>query len=965
MVKRIWAIFSISIKRIFSLPWMSLATLTGMVFATSLSMSVPLYASSVYNRIFLQSIEGAANNPYTPDYPPFSFMFYYDSSAYGNLQWPDLAAINTYLQTQSGAALGLPIRFTSRYFATDPMALFPASVDTFPDTQKPLTWSSLAMMDNLEQHITVLEGRFPRYSPDGPIEVLVDEQQANELGLQVGEQYNLFARDQVVNGATTTLTLPVSVAGIFKATDATEEYWFIKPGALKERLMVPEETFVQRVSPALTNEIYSAFWFIAADGSRVRPEQAMTIVNRIQRYEISADQALPKTRLMVSPADALYAYQTSANRLTLLLFAYSIPIFGLLLAFISMTAGMTVERQRNEIAVLRSRGATAWQIAGITAAESLLMGAVTLLISLPLSGAIVSLIGRTRSFLDFSGSTRLELSWTVTTLYFGLGAILLTLLARVTPALNASRETIVSYKRDLSRSQRAPFWQRIGLDFLLMIPAGYGLYELRQSGSIDVLGAASKGDPFTNPLLLMVPALAIFALALFFLRLMPLAMRAMAWLTAQTRSVGLMMATRYLSRGGSTYAMPLVLLILTLSLSAFTATLAGTLDHHLYDQIYYQVGADVSFSDLGDTPETTSAPASAAASPGGAGVAASAEENRPGWYFLPVTDYLKLDGVEDATRIGRYQATAILGKGYQTGDLLGVDRANLPNIAFWRADFAQESLGELMNRLGSTYDGLLVDSTFLSSHALSVNDLVTLRIVTYQQVKDVDFHIVGALNLFPTFYPGEKPLFISNLDYIFESLGAEYPYSVWLKTAGPLDLKQTEVDSFTRLGARTAAWSQTATQITSEEARPERQGLFGVLSVGFGAAALLTVVGFLLYSLISYQRRFVELGILRAVGLSTWQMVILLASELAFLILMGGIIGTVLGVWVSQNFIPYLQIGAGAAAQIPPYIVYVAWPEISRVYVLFGLLFVAALVTLVFLLRRMHIFEAIKMGETT
>ena len=63
-------------------------------------------------------------------------------------------------------------------------------------------------------------------------------------------------------------------------------------------------------------------------------------------------------------------------------------------------------------------------------------------------------------------------------------------------------------------------------------------------------------------------------------------------------------------------------------------------------------------------------------------------------------------------------------------------------------------------------------------------------------------------------------------------------------------------------------------------------------------------------------------------------------------------------------FIPYLQIGAGAEAQIPPYVVYVAWPAILRVYILFGLLFVVALVTLVILLRRMKIFQAIKMGES-
>ena len=52
------------------------------------------------------------------------------------------------------------------------------------------------------------------------------------------------------------------------------------------------------------------------------------------------------------------------------------------------------------------------------------------------------------------------------------------------------------------------------LDVFLLIPAMYGMYQLRQSGSIDVLGASAKGDPFTNPLLIMVPALAIFALSL-------------------------------------------------------------------------------------------------------------------------------------------------------------------------------------------------------------------------------------------------------------------------------------------------------------------------------------------------------------------------------------------------------------------------------------------------------------------
>ena len=60
-------------------------------------------------------------------------------------------------------------------------------------------------------------------------------------------------------------------------------------------------------------------------------------------------------------------------------------------------------------------------------------------------------------------------------------------------------------------------------------------------------------------------------------------------------------------------------------------------------------------------------------------------------------------------------------------------------------------------------------------------------------------------------------------------------------------------------------------------------------------------------------RRFIELGTLRAIGLSTTQLTIFLICELAFLILLGLGLGTGIGVLISRVFIPYLQIGGGPA----------------------------------------------------
>ena len=58
---------------------------------------------------------------------------------------------------------------------------------------------------------------------------------------------------------------------------------------------------------------------------------------------------LPDLKLLQSPLDALAAYHTNSVLLTVQLYAFSLPILGLLLAFVSMTAGLSVEQRRNEI----------------------------------------------------------------------------------------------------------------------------------------------------------------------------------------------------------------------------------------------------------------------------------------------------------------------------------------------------------------------------------------------------------------------------------------------------------------------------------------------------------------------------------------------------------------------------------------------------------------------------------------
>jgi len=960
-----WSAIRVVTKRIIAQPGAILATTLGLVIALALMMSIPLYADAVYHRIFLKNIASAEGNSDLAEdgaLPPLTYLFRYDGSLYGPVEWEAVQSVHTYITQRAGADLGLNPQFAVSYFNTNPFSIFASTESQFEETRQPLLWAGFATISGIEDHITLVEGRFPTVAstaPEETVEVLISHGLASRLGFQTGEAYIAYIQVREQEGTVRDVQIPIRIAGVWEPTDPQEAFWFFKPSRFEERLIVPERTFSERLSSQLKGEVYTAVWYMMMDAVDIHHEAALTLLRNGLVVQQQVSGLLSNIRLARSPMEALIDYQYASNLLTVLLYAFSVPIMGLLFAFITLTSGMAVERRRNEVAILRSRGARATQMIGIAAVEGLVLGLVALVLSAPVGTLIAGLIGQARSFLDFSAPVEaLRVNMTTTTWRFGLVGVGLVILAQVLPTLGASQHTIVSYKREVARMLRRPWWQRMWLDLLLLIPVGYGAYLLRQQGSLVIMENVIEATPYGDPLLFLVPALGIFALTLFFLRLMPVIMTIIAWIAGRTRAVGLLMAARHLARTPGFYATPLILLVLTLSLSAFTASLAYTLDTHLNDQMRYQIGADMQFLDLGEANRDTGA---ALAYEETATDDTATESEGPRWFFMPLSDYQNAPGVEQVTRVGRFPAYARMTTGNQIGVFMGIDRAAFTQIAFWRPDFATKSLGELTNALATTHNGVLVPRSFIEEQALRMGDTIRVTVSTYGQDNEVFLKVVGDFELFPTWYPSEGPLFVGNLDYLFENAGGQFPYSVWLKTAPDADYAAL---GSAGLSGRPLDWQAPATSILAEQQLPDRQGMFGLLSVGFAAAAVLTVLGFLLYALFSFRRRFIEFGVLRAVGLSGTQMTAFLAWELAFLILTGGALGTGLGALVSNFFIPFLQISLDEASRIPPYSVDIAWSAIFRVYALFGLLFVVALMILVMMLRRMKIFQAIKLGET-
>lgn len=943
---QIGAIFRFAVRRLTAQPWLALAHLIGLTCAVMLVVSIPLYVDATFHRMLREELRVGAS---MQSLPPFAFMFHYIGSWAGARTWAEVAPADAYLSGPITGELGLAPRLTVRSLKTNRFYLFPDTADPTRSLLGRLGTVSLAALTGLGAHVTLLAGDFPAPAPTfqgEPLEVLVSEALANRAGLEVGDTYIVFDNEGPV------IQIPVRVAGIWQATDSSEPFWFTRPETWQDVFLVPDETFLGALQQRIKQPISEAVWYLVVDGSGVRTGNAADVQARMNRVQMQVSNLLPKT-LVSSPLPALQRYQRAARQLMTQLMIFSLPLLGMVILFIGLVAGMTAARRRNEVAILRSRGVTALQVLGAATAEALILGLAALSLGLPAGMAAASFAASARGFLDFAPRAPAQVTLDLQVVRAGLIAVSVGVLVQVLPVLGSTRLTVVSQRQERVRVLQPPWWQRAGLDLLLLAVAAYGAYQLRQTGDLLPSSAAAEAaavDPFRNPLLLIVPFLAFLGVALLLVRLLPCGVAGLAWLAARTPSVGFLLAARQFARMPGFYAAPLILTVVTLSLLAFIASTARSLDSHLFEQVRYGSGAEMVVR-----PDVETGVG------GDAETGAASPTSQPGWYYVPVAEYLNTPGVQTATRVGGYRAALTPG-GNGVGSFMGIDSASFARVAYWQPDFAAADLDTLMRALAVRPDAVLAPSSFLASQGLRIGDSLRLYASVFGHEVPLRLTIAGSFDLFPTWNPRFGQLFVGNLDHLHGQVGSELPANVWLALAPGSDRVQVPA-ALRRLNPYSVVVWPSTDEVNAEQQRPERQGLIGIFSVGFLAVMMLAVLGFFLHTSNSMQRRTVELGVLRTLGISAWQVVGYLTWEMLFLMVCGLGVGAALGVLGSRLWIPYYRVGGGSLSAILPLQVEMAWPAVVGFCALFGLLLLVLLGLAIGMLRRLRLSQAIKLLE--
>ena len=479
---------------------------------------------------------------------------------------------------------------------------------------------------------------------------------------------------------------------------------------------MPEESFFGAAPEAIPSATarYLDRYLIRAQGLDSR--NAGPVADSLAALErrLGATEAL--LSVDTGLAEVLRSFDDRLFFVRLPLLVLLLQIGGVVAYYLLIVSTMLVERQAAEIATLRSRGASTAQLLAQYGVEATLLASLALLAGPPLAAIAISALGPTPAFSDLSSGEPLEVH--LSRLSFGLAGAgaLIAFLAFMVPAWQATRRTVIGFKREAARPRRSPLFLRYYLDVAFVVVAALVFWRLRQQDQL--FEETLFGEPQADPFVLTTPTVAMLTAGIVFLRLFPLALRGVAWLVARSRGVALLVGTRALARNPTHYSRLILLLMLATGVGMFGATFSATLDRSFDDRTRYEVGADVratgprALAGLGDA------------------VFRSALEAIPATIASPVI-----------RNIGAAEANGAI----ESFTVLGVEPETFGEVAYFRSDFAQRSLGAMLEELGSnaavaTYTPLADDARQLGVWAKFVDIRAAMELVVVLQ--DADGRVV-------------------------------------------------------------------------------------------------------------------------------------------------------------------------------------------------------------------------------
>ena len=527
--------------------------------------------------------------------------------------------------------------------------------------------------------------------------------------------------------------------------------------------------------------------------------------------------------------------------IALLVFAGIAVFVGGFLIF--NTFAVTVAQRSREFALLRTLGASRRQVLSSVIVETLLIGFVASVLGI-LGGLVIA--PALRGLLSSAG---IELPSTSTviaprTIVVGLAVgMIATLVSGLVPArratqvepVEAMRDAVTPGPRKVSRKRLVTSFSVIGLGLLALIA---GLFGADGSAAASLLGLG---------VVVMMLGVALLA---------PVLVRPLArFIGAPLQRMGMPgrlareNAERQPQRTAITASALMIGLALVVFTAIFAAGLSGSVDKVVDEQFSRTtlfVSHEDGFSDI--SPEI-------------------AEQLRG------------VDGVEVVSPMSWDQANIRGGGDSQTAS--GIDPKTITSV------FDPELEKGGPDTFASLRDDqVLADDGWATSHGFQVGDAIHL---TTPKGTQLDYQLAGTYD--------NKLDVLGSIVVTNESMARDWnqPDNNFVLVAGRGSADALEQKATAALADFPVAKTQTLAQFKDETADQVNQ-LLGLVFGLLGLSVIVALLGIINTLALAVHERTRELGLLRAVGMSRWQVRGMVAGESVITALIGAVLGLVLGI---------------------------------------------------------------------
>ncbi len=601
----------------------------------------------------------------------------------------------------------------------------PGSEDTAKDGNDR---TFFAFIDDLEERVPLIQGASPgATNAVGPgqaleLEALVPLQAMQELGAQVGDRYAAVP--------TISSDIPhvyVTISGAFDwetANDAelvhfTEEALQTRTITTDLRLMpffISRQSFLEALGPSIGSMSASYFWYLKTDPNLINADNAQLTVANLNVMASRAVASLQTVSQTTGLDDALIEYDQRLFFSRLPMFIVLILIAFVILYYVATMSSLLVENQRSEVAQFRSRGSDTSQILMVFIIEGATIAILAAIVAPIIAALTISLLGLTPAFFGLTGGGLLSVEISPAAYALSVLGGVLGFVALLIPAIQASRFGITQQRQQSSRPSALPVFQRYYLDVLLLLIAIFLFRQLTEQGSViarDVFGGAVADE-----LLLAVPGLVLVASAMVLLRLFPLAMNLVSKVFAKVLPVAAAMTVWQMSRQPTHYSRLSLLLILTAGLGIFASSFGTTLQRSFEERILHVSGSDVRI--VGVNRLSTS----------------DDEALMAGNRFAEELAYERLPGVDVASAVLMRAGRDLTRQQGGSFELIALNSSNFDSVAWFRGDFTDEPIEDLLARIRPEEDvredggiGLPSDAASIGARIRSDRLRPTLQVV--------------------------------------------------------------------------------------------------------------------------------------------------------------------------------------------------------------------------------------------